>query len=547
MGRVLYGLGVPYMARRSHASNTSNVDDGQLIELVRSGDLSAFDGLYERHVSVASNVARRNVDNQSDAEDVVAEAFQSVLQSLVSGKGPDTFFRAYLLSTVARLSHQRNRKAGKVLPSGDDSVLDQTLADPDAAIGAFESHTVAKAFRALPERWQAVLWYLDVERMKPAAVAPILGLSPNAVSALALRAREGLRRQYLQCHIAEQTDAICSEYASKLGNYIRGGVSNATERKIREHLDGCPSCTGALAELKDVQGSMRAVLLPLVTGIPAALWAGKGAGLGVVGGIVPAQAALALPVFAQPAVMAVIAAAAVGLVLGAVGIVDHLTPDAYMEQRAVESAVVPSEKAPEMRAPSPMGSPDPVSSPPVEPPVVQPVAPPPVDVQPIELPPVVEEPVPEAPAKPTVAPSPVPLPATTPSALPLAVPSATAPAVVDGTAREAGEGQSRSTVMEIDFRVSGATPLGSGKAVFSVGKNSWLVEDSIRAPEGWKCSFESRSVVTCSTDSLQRTDLRFQLGASLKRSNNDVNKDERVLTYTLSGPGLASKRFSAVY
>ncbi|MFP3686343.1 hypothetical protein SB847_21820, partial [Bacillus sp. SIMBA_026] len=75
------------------------------------------------------------------------------------------------------------------------------------AIKAFESQTVAKAFRSLPERWQAVLWYLDVERMKPAAVAPILGLSPNAVSALALRAREGLRREYLQAHIAEEKNA----------------------------------------------------------------------------------------------------------------------------------------------------------------------------------------------------------------------------------------------------------------------------------------------------------------------------------------------------
>ncbi|MFJ6537050.1 sigma-70 family RNA polymerase sigma factor [Paenarthrobacter sp. NPDC091711] len=551
------------MARTSHASNKFGVDDGQLIELVRSGDLAAFDGLYERHVSVASNVARRNVDNQSDAEDVVAEAFQSVLQSLIAGKGPDTFFRAYLLSTVARLSHHRNRKAGKVVPSGDESVLDQALADSDTAIGAFESHTIAKAFRSLPERWQAVLWYLDVERMKPAAVAPILGLSANAVSALALRAREGLRRQYLQCHISEQTDTECSQYASKLGNYIRGGVSNATERKIREHLNGCSRCTAALAELQDVQGSMRAVLLPLVTGIPAALWAGKGAGLGVVGGMLPVKAAAALPALAQPAVMVVIAAAAVGLVLGAVGIVDQLTPDAYMEQRAVESAIAPREEAPVMPAPLPTSAPSPTSaSSPTTPPsptaapapvLAVPAAPLPADVQPVEAPPVdvppvvAEEPAPETPTKPLVAPSPVPLPVTTTPAAPLVVPPATAPAVVDGSVREAGNSHSNGTVMEIDFRVSGAAPLSTGKAVFSVGKNSWIVEDSFKAPDGWTCRFESRSVAICSTDSVQRTELSFQLGAGIKRSKDGPTKGERVLTYTLSGPGLASKRFSAVY
>ncbi|KUM34492.1 sigma-70 family RNA polymerase sigma factor [Arthrobacter sp. EpRS71] len=532
------------MARTSHASNKSSVDDHQLIELVRSGDISAFDGLYERHVAVASNVARRNVDNQSDAEDVVAEAFQSVLQSLIAGKGPDTFFRAYLLSTVARLSHHRNRKAGKVVPSGDESILDQALADSDTAIGAFESHTIAKAFRALPERWQAVLWYLDVERMKPAAVAPILGLSANAVSALALRAREGLRRQYLQCHVSEQTDSECSQYASKLGNYIRGGVSSATKRKVRDHLNGCASCTAALAELKDVQGSMRAVLLPLVTGIPAVLWAGKGAGLGVVGSVMPAKAAIALPALAQPAVMAVIAAAAVGLVLGAVGVVDQLTPDAYSEKRAVESAVAPRDEAPVTPAPSATAAPSPTAAPVFS----VPAAPQPEDALPVEVPPVVEEePVPATPANPQIAPTPGPLPATTPPAAPLTVPPVTAPAVVDGSAREAGDSHSNDTVMEIDFRVSGAAPLSTGKAVFSVGKNSWIAEDSFRAPDGWTCTFESRSVVICSTDSVQRTDLSFQLGAGVKRSKFDPSKGERVLTYTLSGPGLASKRFSVVY
>ncbi|UKA50644.1 sigma-70 family RNA polymerase sigma factor [Arthrobacter sp. FW305-123] len=536
------------MARVSHASDKISFDDGQLIELVRSGDMSAFDGLYERHVQVASKVARRNVDNQSDAEDVVAEAFQSVLQSLVSGKGPDTFFRAYLLSTVSRLSHQRNRKAGRVLPSGDDSVLDQTLADVDPAIGAFESHTVAKAFRALPERWQAVLWYLDVERMKPAAVAPILGLSANAVSALALRAREGLRRQYLQFHVADQADSRCSEYASKLGNYIRGGVSSATERRIREHLDGCAACTAALAELRDVQGTMRAVLLPLVTGIPAALWAGKGAGLGMMGSMVPAKMAGAVPALAQPAVMALVATTALGLVLGALGVVDHLTPDSYTQQRAVESAVSPRDTTPVTPVPSPTSTPAPAAPQTVVPPVV----PQPVDVQLVDVPPEPQEPaganpVPATPAEPSAAASPAPPTVTTPSAMPVVVPPTVPPVVVDASARRAGDRERHFTVMEIDFKVSGSRTLRTVKAVFSVEKSSWIVEDSVKAPEGWNCSFEGRSVVSCSSDSVQPADLHFQIGTGSKRNYGHGDKDEGVLTYSLSGQGVASKRFSAVY
>ncbi|WP_224094303.1 sigma-70 family RNA polymerase sigma factor [Arthrobacter sp. StoSoilB13] len=342
-----------------NASSAGVESDGHLIGLVRGGDMSAFDELYERHVSVASTVARRNVDNPSDAEDVVAEAFQAVLQSLVAGRGPDNFFRAYLLSTVTRLSHHRNRKAGRSLPSSDDAILDRTMPEPDAVVKAFESHTVAKAFRALPERWQAVLWYLDVERMKPAAVAPLLGLSANAVSALALRAREGLRRQYLQAHVAEALDSDCAGFASKLGTFIRGGLSRIAERKMRQHLNGCSKCTLALSELKDVQGTMRAVLIPLVTGIPLATLAAKGAGLGVLGGLVPIKAAIVVPAIGQPAVMAMVAVAGLGLALGAVGIVGRLTPDVPMEQLAVETSSSRQESFIGTPAPVPTSNPSP--------------------------------------------------------------------------------------------------------------------------------------------------------------------------------------------
>ena len=60
----------------------------------------------------------------------------------------------------------------------------------DTAVEQFESGAAAKAFASLPERWQVVLWHLEVEGQKPADIAPLLGMSPNSVSALAYRARE---------------------------------------------------------------------------------------------------------------------------------------------------------------------------------------------------------------------------------------------------------------------------------------------------------------------------------------------------------------------
>lgn len=517
------------MARRSRSSNKSNRgvnDDGHLIELVRSGDMSAFNHLYERHVAIASTVAKRNVDNPSDAEDVVAEAFQSVLQSLVAGKGPDTFFRAYLLSTVTRLSHQQNRKSSRVVPSGDDSVLDQTMAEPDAAVQAFESSTVARAFRSLPERWQAVLWYLDVERMKPAAVAPILGVSANAVSALAVRAREGLRRQYLQFHLDEKAEGACAEFVTKLGYFIRGGLSSGAEAKVRGHLRGCAKCTAALAELNDVQGTMRAVLLPLITGIPLAAWVAKGAGLGVLGGILPVKGFLAVPALAQPAVLALTTAAAVGLVLGAAGIVDLISPHDPVEPMAIETSTVHAEPSPWPSPPPPAATSAPTTAP----------TPAPAPVE--------EQPVPVTPPEPVATPVPVP----TPPAVPAPKPPSTSLAAVTGSAKwvtttdRNGARTSSVSRWDIAFTASGTEALGNGRVVIALDNGDLIQPQSVAAPAGWSCSGAGSNAVSCVTDSVQRSDLHFHLESAPKVPNTGG-----VLRYSLSGTGLTPANFACEY
>ncbi|MCX2747878.1 sigma-70 family RNA polymerase sigma factor [Arthrobacter sp. MI7-26] len=257
--------------------------DGQLIALVRAGNAGAYEGLYTRHMSAAISFARMNVDNPSDADDVVAEAFQAVLKSLKDGKGPDQFFRAYLLSTVTRLAHATNIKARRNVPADVDKMIDQEVIHEDPIIQAFESLTIARAYRALRERWQSALWYLDVEGMKPAAVAPIMGLSPNAVSTLGARAREGLRRQYLQFHVMETDRRKCSEVASQLGAYLRGGLASPTKSKIRSHLDGCARCKAVFLELKDIGGTMRTIIPPLILGMPLVIWSGRASEFGAGG------------------------------------------------------------------------------------------------------------------------------------------------------------------------------------------------------------------------------------------------------------------------
>ncbi|MFC4853489.1 sigma-70 family RNA polymerase sigma factor [Actinophytocola glycyrrhizae] len=250
--------------------------DAELIEAVRKGTVSAYGALYERHVGSAYNLARQLSRSPAEADDLVSEAFAKVLDTLRAGRGPDSAFRAYLLTALRHTAYDRTRRERKLELSDDVATVSGVSMDAvsqefdDPAVKGLERSLAAQAFARLPERWQAVLWHTEIEGQSPAEVAPILGLTANGVSALAYRAREGLRQAYLQVHLAETTDRHCRAAAERLGAWTRGGLAKREKAQVEAHLDTCDRCRALAAELADVNGAMRGFVAPLVLGIGAA-------------------------------------------------------------------------------------------------------------------------------------------------------------------------------------------------------------------------------------------------------------------------------------
>lgn len=130
------------------------------------------------------------------------------------------------------------------------------------------------AFRSLPGRWQEILWYSEVERLRPAEIGPLLGMKPNAVAALALRAREGLRQRWIQAHL--RSSDLTAEHRwviERAGRYTRGALSAASRRAVDDHLDACPECRAAYAELEPETSRIGVILLGLVLGSAASAYA----------------------------------------------------------------------------------------------------------------------------------------------------------------------------------------------------------------------------------------------------------------------------------
>src|SRR3954453_13950812 len=291
----------------------SVLSDAELILSTRAGDSDAYSELYVRHVDSARAAASALTRSKADIDDVVAEAFSRVLSVLQRGGGPDVSFRPYLLTAVRNSFYDRTRKARREEATDDleDSVnvslLDAANSDDDRAM-------VAAAFASLPERWQLVLWHTEVEGRSPAEVAPLLGLAPNAVAALAYRAREGLRTAYLQSHLQKPLADDCKECAANLAAYVRDGLSARERRKVEDHLKSCDSCKALLGELEDANSHLKAVWIPLLIGVPAAKYA---AGFGLVRGLRHGLNVIKTAAAGSPVVSGAIAAAVVTAMVAA--------------------------------------------------------------------------------------------------------------------------------------------------------------------------------------------------------------------------------------
>lgn len=261
------------------APSREDRSDAELISQVRGGDVDAYGDLFSRHRGAAERLARQLVQG-ADVDDLVSEAFAKVLNVLLGGGGPDVAFRAYLLTAVRRLHVDRIRATNKATPTDDLEPYDAGVPFSDTVIAGFEGSAAAKAFASLPERWQLVLWHLEVEGNKPADVAPLLGMTPNSVSALAYRAREGLRQAFLQMHTAELAEDECRWTRGKLGAYVRNGLSRRDSHKVDEHLDGCRKCTAIFLELGEINSELAGLIGPIILGGAATAYLSGGGASG---------------------------------------------------------------------------------------------------------------------------------------------------------------------------------------------------------------------------------------------------------------------------
>lgn len=459
--------------------------DAELLQRYRDGDDDAAGLLFERHHPSAVRLAGA-LAGASAAEDLASDAFVAVLRAVRNGAGPQFAFRPYLLTSVRNGFYAASRAASR------QDLVDDLEASPDAPTVTDgtalreESSLLAQAFATLPERWQAVLWHTTIHDESPEQVAQVLGIKANAVSSLALRAREGLRNAYLSAHLRQTDDPECREVRELLPAYDRGRLRPRAHARVEAHLDVCDECREAAALVGGITADLGLLLLPALLGAPGVAAFGDarvhavGAGetRGTEGSVAPSTGPAALGAAETAgAIAAGVAAVAVLVTVAAVGASRLGAPAPDVSTPSATAGSAPGTASPS--GPDDRADPTPE---PWRPPVVAPLtAVVPVLAAALPVPVVVPPAEPSTP-RPTTTTSPGP---TTPAPTPtVPEPTPTVPEPVEGedlavTVLEAVPGD----VYEVTLAVTSSTLTPQLLVELPAG-----TEVSLWGGEGWSCS-----------------------------------------------------------
>ncbi|RKW69984.1 RNA polymerase sigma factor [Galactobacter caseinivorans] len=175
--------------------------DHDLLALLHDGDSPAAAELWKRHYrsGVTAAAAQPGV---TDPEGLASEAFVRVLEQVRNQGGPTGAFRPYYF-TIVRNQAKQDLRDPRTTDLDSAAELQDPAEQPDQVIQRkLGQGVLASAYASLPQRTQAILWYTEVESLKPREVALLLGLKPNTVSARATRARRALREAWVAQHVA---------------------------------------------------------------------------------------------------------------------------------------------------------------------------------------------------------------------------------------------------------------------------------------------------------------------------------------------------------
>ena len=175
------------------------LQDPELIELAREGDVRAYGELVERYRDLAFRTAYLITRSAAEAEDAAQDAFVKAYYALDRFRRQEPF-RPWLLRIVSNEAKNRVRSArrreGLALRLAEGGPSGDAGPSPESAATARETQeALLAALAALREEDRLVIAYRYLLELSEAETAEVLGVRPGTVKSRLSRALGRLRER----------------------------------------------------------------------------------------------------------------------------------------------------------------------------------------------------------------------------------------------------------------------------------------------------------------------------------------------------------------
>ncbi|MEO5722592.1 MAG: sigma-70 family RNA polymerase sigma factor [Chthoniobacterales bacterium] len=181
----------------------TELDDVGLMQLVRAGDMTAFERLVERHQALVAGTVAHMLGHNSEVEDIAQQVFVRVWKSARRYE-PRAKFTTWLLKITRNLvfNELRRRKRHALTPlqnspeSEEMQLHDERGPTPAAAL--LESELLGAidfAIQQLPETQRMTVVLRRYEELSYEEIAEVMEQTVPAVKSLLFRARTELRER----------------------------------------------------------------------------------------------------------------------------------------------------------------------------------------------------------------------------------------------------------------------------------------------------------------------------------------------------------------
>jgi RNA polymerase sigma-70 factor (ECF subfamily) len=179
--------------------------DEEVIQRVLAGETALYEIIMRRYNQRLYRVARAILRGDSEAEDVMQDAYVRAYEHLRQYSGVSPFgawlTRITVNEAIARLrSHGRLQELEAMFNGNNAPILISGLESPEQQVSTREmGKLMEEAILALPSPYRTVLMMRDIEEMTTADTATALELTEENVKVRLHRARAMLRKQLLAC------------------------------------------------------------------------------------------------------------------------------------------------------------------------------------------------------------------------------------------------------------------------------------------------------------------------------------------------------------